>query len=280
MSVLIFNPHGDIHDRITSLGYSVQTTTNPAELTLSNLSNYYVLWIDYATNPSIYASQNSQIRAWVNGGGGLIVTQPEFVGNVTVFPPGFEVFIYDGSWPGNWAATIVNPTHPITLGLVDEDLSGNFDWVRSEDIGTNWDILAVDLETPSDVALLAGEYGVGRLVFNTGNFQGLSGDPGSDMYLRQMICWAGCGQCGVSDSDEDGIFDGCDNCPNHPNGPALGTCTSGSMELIGVQSCTIPGINESECGTNGYCSMSQEDFYPPGGNGIGDACDCESDFQL
>jgi len=27
-----------------------------------------------------------------------------------------------------------------------------------------------------------------------------------------------------------------------------------------------------------FCEMSQADNYPPGGNGIGDACDCESDF--
>jgi len=44
------------------------------------------------------------------------------------------------------------------------------------------------------------------------------------------------------DTDTDGYYDNYDNCPedNNPN---------------------------------------QEDTYPPGGNGIGDACDCESDFD-
>ena len=46
----------------------------------------------------------------------------------------------------------------------------------------------------------------------------------------------------TSDSDGDGILDHIDNCPEHDN----------------------PG---------------QEDTYPPGGNGIGDACDCEGDFD-
>jgi hypothetical protein len=44
------------------------------------------------------------------------------------------------------------------------------------------------------------------------------------------------------DSDDDGIPDHLDNCPQHNN----------------------PG---------------QEDTYPPDGNGIGDACDCEADFD-
>jgi len=44
------------------------------------------------------------------------------------------------------------------------------------------------------------------------------------------------------DTDEDGINDVCDNCPNKYN-------------------------------------PNQEDSYPPQGNGIGDACDCESNFN-
>jgi hypothetical protein len=76
------------------------------------------------------------------------------------------------------------------------------------------------------------------------------------------------------DIDGDGILDDVDNCPNHPNGSLLGTCTSGAKELIGVETC----LSHAECDPNGFCSMAQEDSYPPGGNGIGDACDCESDF--
>ena len=44
------------------------------------------------------------------------------------------------------------------------------------------------------------------------------------------------------DTDEDGINDVCDNCPNKYN-------------------------------------PNQEDSYPPQGNGIGDACDCEGNFD-
>ena len=67
-----------------------------------------------------------------------------------------------------------------------------------------------------------------------------------------------------------------DNCRKKPNGPDGGTCTWG--EYYG-EFCNIPGENTSECGINGFCSMDQEDTYPPQGNGCGDACECEGDFE-
>ena len=69
----------------------------------------------------------------------------------------------------------------------------------------------------------------------------------------------------------DGIPDAQDNCPDMPNGPLLGTCVEGTIGLT----CA----SDDGCGTGGYCSMNQEDTYPPQGNGIGDACDCEADFD-
>jgi len=62
-----------------------------------------------------------------------------------------------------------------------------------------------------------------------------------------------------------------DNCSDMPNGPYLGACTSGKVG----STC----IAHAACGDNGFCSMAQEDTYPPLGNGIGDACDCEGDFS-
>jgi len=82
------------------------------------------------------------------------------------------------------------------------------------------------------------------------------------------------------DDDCDGICNpdvsdisctGSDNCPDHPNGPSLGTCTSG---VIG-QTC----VSDELCGPDGVCSNSQEDTYPPGGNDVGDVCDCEANFD-
>ena len=102
-----------------------------------------------------------------------------------------------------------------------------------------------------------------------------------------------------SDSDDDGIYDDNDNCPNHPNGPLGGTCTSRSIgdlcvndEECGVvvegvcvgSTCTSGNIGtpcdvDDDCDVHGFCSMNQEDTYPPDGNGCGDACECEGNFN-
>jgi hypothetical protein len=85
------------------------------------------------------------------------------------------------------------------------------------------------------------------------------------------------------DDDNDGICDpgesdpscsGSDNCPTTPNGPDVGTCTQGSDIFIG-ESC----MDDTDCGDFGFCSKNQGDSYPPGGNGCGDACECEGDFE-
>jgi hypothetical protein len=79
-----------------------------------------------------------------------------------------------------------------------------------------------------------------------------------------------------NDIDADGLCGDIDNCPYTPNGTDLGTCIWG--EHVGLP-CTLAGYNPMQCGTDGFCSMNQEDIYPPQGNDIGDACDCECDFD-
>jgi len=77
--------------------------------------------------------------------------------------------------------------------------------------------------------------------------------------------------CPLVDTDGDGVDDCHDNCPTKPNGPNGGTCTKGIIGKL----C----MNNGECGTGGICSKNQEDTCPPQGNGIGDACDCEGNFD-
>src|SRR5262245_18978574 len=67
------------------------------------------------------------------------------------------------------------------------------------------------------------------------------------------------------DRDLDSRLDGLDNCPAWPNGPALGSCTSGAPELLAAR-CT----SSSDCGVGGFCSRAQEDADR---DGTGDACE-------
>ena len=75
------------------------------------------------------------------------------------------------------------------------------------------------------------------------------------------------------ESDGDGEFDNWDNCPETPNGPALGTCveTLGNIVKGTGVTCTVEG---GECGDGETCDTEQGDFN---GNGIGDACECYAD---
>jgi hypothetical protein len=81
------------------------------------------------------------------------------------------------------------------------------------------------------------------------------------------------------DSDADGVFDNEDNCISYPNGPIMGTCTedNGFNFIVSTgQFCSVDG----DCDSGEFCEKVQADNYPPGGgNGIGDACDCEADFN-
>jgi hypothetical protein len=78
---------------------------------------------------------------------------------------------------------------------------------------------------------------------------------------------------GQEDFDNDLIPDVLDNCPQTPNGPGRGTCTEG--DNIGVL-CATAGNNTAECGSDGYCSMNQEDADL---DDKGDACDGDYSYK-
>ncbi len=83
--------------------------------------------------------------------------------------------------------------------------------------------------------------------------------------------WLECGKGGTcsmdqEDDDHDGLGNVCDNCPDTPNGPSLGTCISGAY---GGYACTA----HEQC-LGGYCSYQQEDSDH---DGIGNACDSDWD---
>jgi hypothetical protein len=101
--------------------------------------------------------------------------------------------------------------------------------------------------------------------------------PGDPCVL--LVCDEDLDECvDGDDTDGDSVPDSSDNCPNHPNGPSQGTCTAviGVNRIVSTgQSCTV----DADCDPGEFCEKVQADNYPPGGNGIGDACDCEANFN-
>lgn len=96
-----------------------------------------------------------------------------------------------------------------------------------------------------------------------------TGDP-----CTPLFCDEGLDICAALDSDNDGVLDNADNCPEHPNGPVLGTCVMirGNLFVgIGV-TCTEDG----DCADDELCDLAQFDFD---GTGVGDACECRGNFD-
>ena len=90
------------------------------------------------------------------------------------------------------------------------------------------------------------------------------------------------------DSDGDEIGDVCDNCPNNANanqedtdsdylGDVCDECTDTDKDGYGNPGFLLNTCPEDNCPTT--ANPNQEDNYPPQGNGIGDACDCEANFD-
>jgi predicted phosphodiesterase len=67
------------------------------------------------------------------------------------------------------------------------------------------------------------------------------------------------------DFDGDGRGETCDNCPAVPN--------------AGQEDGDVDGVGDACDNCPADPNQTQADTLPPGGNGIGDACDCEGDFD-
>ena len=74
---------------------------------------------------------------------------------------------------------------------------------------------------------------------------------------------------------EDGIPEDEDNCPDYLNGPDQGVCAkqiNENLVIIKLYNCADDG----DCKPGEFCERNQLDSN---GNGIGDVCECESDFD-
>lgn len=178
---------GDVEiPRLRGLGLTITQTLAPADLSAVNLANYDVLVIAYTGAGSIGANQPA-IAAFVAANNGLLIHQPNFVGTIDYAPAGLDVTESSNVWCGSGDAVIVNGAHPVTSGLADADLSGDFDTVSG--LGGGYTVLGVNATCLGNPALAAGTFGSGRVVLETGNANPNALDPGSDLYWARVFEW-------------------------------------------------------------------------------------------
>jgi len=177
--------------RLAGLGLSITQTVNPADLNAANLAQYDVLVIAF-TGPGVIAAHQADIAAFVAADNGLLIHQPNVAGAIDYAPAGFDVTISDICWCGGcitvqYNATIVNGAHPITSGLADTDLSGDFD--QTSVLGGAYTVLAKNTICTDNPSLAAGTFGAGRVAYESGNASASAFVPGSDAYWAHLFEW-------------------------------------------------------------------------------------------
>ena len=151
----------------------------------------------------------------------------------------------------------------------------------------------------SSTTITGGQYSAWSVLFYKGHVS--YSNKLRDEYVRAVRG----GQCGsLGDSDGDTVCNDADNCPDDYN-PSQYDCDNDGVgdicdpdtidpdgdgiDVVCDNCPTITNPNQEDSDSDGlgdvcdncpnHYNPLQEDTYPPGGNGIGDACDCEGDFD-
>lgn len=173
--------------RLGTLGFMV---TVGMDLSYANISNYDVVMLPLVAPGSIGAYQ-ADIQQFVGGGGGLFIHQPNAIGQLVYAPAGFEFYVSDNWWcePED-LNSIVDPSHPTMAGLGIADLAGRFDTVPVATLGGGYTLVAEGSgQCTGQMCCAAGCYGEGRVFADVSNLSYGSGDPGSDLYVTNVIEW-------------------------------------------------------------------------------------------
>ncbi|MFQ5669023.1 MAG: putative Ig domain-containing protein [Acidobacteriota bacterium] len=189
-------------ERLESLGFNVVQAMVPEALDLDTLRAFDVLWLTTATGSS-FPSRRA-INQYVWEGGGLILTQIQFDGNVELLPAGYGLSAIARQPGGNnfdLMFTIESGSDPLTAGLERSDLPSNFDTTFLEQSGFRWTWLAVQRDQPTLGTLATASLGAGRLAYHSGNLGDKivpGASAGSDAYIIRLIDSATSGSFGSS----------------------------------------------------------------------------------
>lgn len=166
-----------------------------SSITSEMLSAYDVVWIACNGAGAVDAAgKSNEILDYIASGGGLILTQPNEVITPMCLPYTWQ--IDNAEWKG-WpsfsspkAAVIVDPNHPLTIGLSVDDMPDCFDSVGTVD--SSWTILA--RAQNGDPSFACASFIQGKVIVEMDAVYPLADITGdnpclSDAMVQRMIEW-------------------------------------------------------------------------------------------
>jgi len=182
----------DYVSRIQYLGYSV--TAIPRDSGLGVLENYdLVVLPSQHANATNYAMSDSfavDYLAYVEGGGGLWISQPNPHGHIghekTITWVPYQLRLQSGYDLIDCPPMIVDADHCITVDLPDAQFSFPAD--TATEFGPEWHVV-VEGPGTGRPAVFTGEHGSGRILVELGNPSGMSYCPiPHEVYARYVEC--------------------------------------------------------------------------------------------
>ena len=151
---------GRVKQKLEQWGVTVDLI-DIADITVSLLSEYCAVWVPVLASYFIdNAGKDDEIQDYVFLGGGLIFCQPNWGPNYVPQSLPYTWEILDSSYFNPCGATIVDPTHELTIGLTVADMPDAYD--ISGTIASEYTILA--LSAGGDASLGCAAYGMGRVI--------------------------------------------------------------------------------------------------------------------
>jgi hypothetical protein len=176
-------------------------------------------------------------------------------------------------------------------------------------IDSNNDLIVIDVREPGEYCGVNGHIpGALNYPWNSGVLQAHFGELPVDADIL-VVCWTyervrcvdtdidginddldncpAIANAGQEDADDDERGDACDNCPNNYNRHQIDCDTDGTGDVCDADTVDQDGdgVDDGEGAGHGCdnCPATpnndQSDSYPSGGNGCGDACECEGNFD-
>ena len=183
--------------RLNALGANAALVEDAA---IATLTAFDLQWFDVVYLPLQWGQSSTHIesigatlQAFVNGGGGLVVGQSSnFTApyTPTFLPAGYGFTYTDSSYPA-CGVTVLDPAHPITTGLLGDDMPDVYDRIVASTLDSNYSVLAMS-SVEDALSLAVAEYGSGRIAVHTSNWKGTPTvcDSDPDIIVERVFSWA------------------------------------------------------------------------------------------